>query len=105
MRWQAEGWVLTWALVPSVISSPLVSFLRTLLSPTDSCRNPAGIADSGNSGGIRFGTGASQMGIPFRRNTHRNLHIPGMQTGMTGTESVRNVLFVLFTIFRYMINL
>jgi len=75
---------------------------RTLLSPTDSCQNPAGIADSGNSGKIRFGTGASQMGIPFQQNTHRNLHIPGMQTG---TESIRNVLFVLFTIFRYMINL
>ena len=53
-----------------------------LLSPTDSCWNLARIADSGNSSGIRFGTGASQNGnsIPaeyppesaYSRNAERN---------------------------------
>src|SRR6267378_985780 len=55
---------------------------RTLLSPTDSCRNRPELEDSGNSGGIRFGIGASQNGnsIPaeyppesaYSRNAERN---------------------------------
>ena len=80
--------------------------LRSLLSSTDSCRNPAesgGIrrnpGNSRNSGGIKFGRGACQTDqlIPaefrtefkFRRNGSRN-YPEGICPESGGTESLRN---------------
>jgi hypothetical protein len=68
-----------------------LSCLRTLRGLYCPPRIPPGIrgipGDSGNSGGIRFGSGVCQIGIfhsrAFRGNAARNWLIPGMETGIT----------------------
>ena len=78
---------------------PLPSW-RSLLSSTDSCRNPG---NSQNSGGIKFGRGACQidqliqvefqMEFKFRRNGSRN-YPEGMPPGMRRNGILAESLFV-----------
>jgi len=66
---------------------------RTYCLPLIPARIRPELEDSGNSSGIRFGTGTSQIenSIPaeYPPESCWNLHIPGMQTGMPFLELTR----------------